>query len=92
MLVLDSYQHLNTTHPFDIFGLGQDVWTDQHQEVGDQVGAYVPPFVCRRTCETICSLGIALNLPFLIKYSILFQASNFFIVASLIFNLFKNKT
>ena len=89
MLVLDSYQHLNTTHPFDIFGLGQDVWTDQHQEVGDQVGAYVPPFVCRRTCETICT---ALNLPFLIKYSILFLASIFFIVVSLIFYYFKNKT
>jgi len=37
VLVMDSFQHMDTTHPFDIFGLGQSVWSDQHQDVGDQI-------------------------------------------------------
>jgi len=37
ILVADSFQHNNTTHPFDMYGLGTTVWNDTHQELGDQI-------------------------------------------------------
>jgi hypothetical protein len=37
VLVVDSFQHENTTHPFDIYGLGNQLWLDQHQDIGAEV-------------------------------------------------------
>jgi len=37
ILVMDDFQHENTTHPFDCYGLGQQVWEEHHHRLGDEV-------------------------------------------------------
>ena len=36
VLLTDNYQHNNTMHPFDVWGLGRDTWTDS-SNMGDQM-------------------------------------------------------
>jgi hypothetical protein len=37
VLLLESYQAASTLHPFDMFGLGEAAWSDQHQSPGEEV-------------------------------------------------------
>ena len=41
VLVLESFQAGSQLHPFDLFGLGQTAWTDQHQNPADEVSGQV---------------------------------------------------
>ena len=41
VLVLESFQADSQLHPFDLFGLGQTAWTDQHQNPADEVSGQV---------------------------------------------------
>lgn len=37
VLLLESYQAASQLHPFDMFGLGEAVWTESHQSLGDEM-------------------------------------------------------
>jgi len=37
ILMVESFQQNNATHPFDTYGLGRSIWNDSLQDFGDQV-------------------------------------------------------
>jgi hypothetical protein len=48
VLLLESYQAASTLHPFDMFGLGEAAWSDQHQSPGEEVSFLKLPNFARK--------------------------------------------